>query len=175
MSGAPDRRSVWPPRRPGAGHRAFTLVETILALAVITLLGALLLPGVNSILKAIQQEPPDRLFWSIVTTAREEALISARTVKLRFDGRNKLLAWGDGTHRQRKLPAGISIKFLQPRRGSTILLGGLLVETNEMPLVRFYPDGTCDRFRAQIFRDKAPLQIIAVDPWTCAPMIGLDP
>ena len=34
--------------------------------------------------------------------------------------------------------------------GDTVLIGGRLVETREIPAVRFYPDGTCDRFRAQL-------------------------
>lgn len=175
MNRSIDRRSVGHPPRQGAGEHAFTLIETILVLAVITLLGTLLLPGVNSILKTINQEEPDRLFWDAVNLAREQALTTDRIVTLRVDDNEKLLIWGDGTNaRQQKLPAGVGLKFLQPRQGSAILLGGMLLETEELSLVRFYPDGTCDRFRAQIIRGKTAPQIIAVDPWTCAPMFGSD-
>ncbi len=168
------RRNALSPHQPAGGGRAFTLIETILVLAVIALLGALLLPGVNSILKAINHEEPDRLFWNALTTARELALITNRTVALRFDDREKRLTWGDGaSRRQQKLPEGVSIKFLQPKPGNAVLLGGVLLETDEILAVRIYPDGTCDRFRAQILQGNSPAQLILVDPWTCAPMFGL--
>ena len=171
MSRSPDNRRDWPARPP----RAFTLIETILVLAVITLLGTLLLPGVNSILKTINQEEPDRLFWDTVTAARELALTTNRTVELRLTADKKTLVWGDtGTQRQQKMPAGFSLGFLRPKQGSTILLGGVLLEADEIFTVRFYADGSCDRFRVQIMRDKLPPQILQVDPWTCAPLVGLD-
>lgn len=144
----------------------------VLVLAVIALLSALLLPGVNSMLKAMDREEPDRLFWSALTAARELALTTDRTVALRFDDRKKLLTWGDGTGRQQKLPEGVTIKLLQARQGNAVLLGGVLIETDEIPAVRLYSDGTCDQFRAQILRGGSPAQIIMVDPWTCAPMFG---
>jgi prepilin-type N-terminal cleavage/methylation domain-containing protein len=168
-----DRRSALPPRR-AAGPAGFTLIEIILVLAVIALLGALLLPGVNSVLRTVNNAEPDQIFWGAVTAAREQALTTNRTVLLRFDSGKKLLSWSDGADTQQKeLPAGVSIQFLQPKEGSTILLGGVLVDTQEVPVVRFYPDGTCDRFRVQIRRDTdttAP-QNIPIDPWTCAPML----
>jgi len=153
---------------------AFTLVEIVLVLAVIGLVGALLLPGVNSMLRAITHEEPDRLFWNAMNLAREQALTTNRTITLRYDDRQKLLSWTDGTSRQQQnMPAEVTIKFLRPRPGDAILLGGVLVETDEIPAIRIHPDGACDRFRAQILRGKAPAQIIQVDPWTCAPMFGL--
>jgi general secretion pathway protein H len=164
-------------RRDGAGARlraagGFTLVEILLALAIVALIGSLLLPGVNSILRRIEGDDPDRVFWDVVTAAREQALTENRTVALRFDKENHLLVWGSSAGLQQKpLPAGVAVQFLQAKAGSTILLGGVLVESQEIPLVRFYPDGTCDRFRVQIRRgETAAPQIVAIDPWTCAPM-----
>src|SRR5258707_15519928 len=97
-TGACDRR---------AARGGFTLVETVLVLAVIALLATLLLPGVNSLLRSINDEEPDRLVWDAITAAREEALTTNRTVGLRWDKQEKLLAWGNetGAHRQ-KLPPG---------------------------------------------------------------------
>jgi type II secretory pathway pseudopilin PulG len=169
-----DTRPGLPPRRhpAGAGWRGFTLVEVILVLAVIMLLGALLLPGVNSMLRATSNEEPDRIFWDVVIAARELALTSNQTVLLRFDKEKNQLDWSNGTAVHHKvIPAGVGIQFLQARAGSSILLGGVLVETQEIPVVRFYPDGTCDRFRVQLRRGQETPQVIAVDPWTCAPML----
>lgn len=168
-----DKRSARSRCRSAAGDHAFTLVETILVLAVITLLGTLLLPGVNSVLRSINHEDPHRLFWDVVTTVREEALTRNRTVLLRIDSDKNTLTWDFGTERRQTLPAGASIRFLQPKLGSMVLLGGTLLETDELSVIRFYPDGTCDRFRAQITVGKS-VQVIPVDPWTCAPVFGDD-
>jgi len=150
----------------------FTLVETLLVLAVIMLLGALLLPGVNSLLRTVGGEDPDRVVWDAITAAREQALTTNRTVWLRFDPRPRLLAWGEGPGAQHLgLPVGTSLQFLQPQEGNFIMLGGVLIDTLEVPAVRFFPDGTCDRFRMQLRQGTNPPQIAAVDPWTCAPIL----
>lgn len=174
MNHSCDTRPGLPPRRPpaGAGRRGFTLVEVMLALAVIMLLGALLVPGVNSMLRATSNAEPDRIFWDAVLAAREQALTTNQTVRLQFDKDKGVLNWGGepATH-QKAVPAGVSIQFLQARAGSAILLGGVLVEAQEIPVVRFYADGTCDRFRVQLRRGQETPQVVAVDPWTCAPML----
>jgi prepilin-type N-terminal cleavage/methylation domain-containing protein len=157
---------------PRAIRSGFTLVETLLVLAVIALLATLLLPGVNSVLRSIGEEEPARLVWDVITAAREEALTTNRTVTLRQVAKEKLLTWGDETGlKQRKLPSGVSLQFLQPQEGNTILLGGVLVEAQEVPAVRFYPDGTCDRFRVQIREGTSAPLVVPVDPWTCAPVL----
>lgn len=158
------------PRVTAAG---FTLVEILLVLAVIALLGTLLLPGVDSLLRSISGEDPDRIAWDAITAAREQALTTNRTVWLRCDPKRSRLAWSDGTDgRSRDLPPDTTLQFLQPQVGSSILLGGVLLEDQTVPAVRFYPDGTCDRFRVQIRRGAAALRQISVDPWTCAPFLA---
>ena len=142
-------------------------------LAVVVLLATLLIPGVNSMLRAMSGDEPDRIFWDAVIASRELALTANRTVLLRFDKEKHQLLWGEGGGAQQKnLPVGVAVQFLQARAtGSSILIGGQLIETQEMPLVRFYADGTCDPFRAQILHPPAGPQLIAIDPWTCAPVV----
>lgn len=163
MIGASDCRAT---------RSGFTLVETLLVLAVIALLATLLLPGVASMLRSISDEEPAGLVWDAITAAREQALVTNRTVWLRFDAGQSRLLWGEETGRQqRELPPGTSLQFLHPQEGDRILVGGVLIDTRAVPSVRFHPDGTCDRFRIQIRQGTAAPLLVAVDPWTCAPLL----
>lgn len=160
------------PRRRANG---FTLVEILLVLAVVALLAALVLPGINAVLRTMDNREPDQVLWDTILAARERALTTNREVWLRFDREKKTLAWDDGTEsRAVAWPAETRLEFLQPTEGATVLIGGRLVETREIPAVRFFPDGTCDRFRAQLRTGAGAARIIAVDPWTCAPMLAAE-
>lgn len=155
-----------------AAASGFTLVETLLVLAVIALLASLLLPGVNSLLHTISGDEPDRIVWDAITAAREQALTTNRTVWLSYDPKQRRLRWGEETSGQhRELPAGVGLQLLQPQEGNFILLGGVLLDAQEVPAVRFYSDGTCDRFRVQFRQGKNSPLPVAVDPWTCAPLL----
>jgi prepilin-type N-terminal cleavage/methylation domain-containing protein len=157
-------------RRRGSG---FTLVEVLLALAVMALLGALLLPGVNSILRSLEVSTPDQLVWETLNQVREQALTGNRTIWLQPEGENSRLVWSDGQKTwTRALPAGCQVQLLQAQTGSKVLIGGQLIETREVAGVSFYPDGTCDAFRVQLRRGSLAPQILRVDPWTCAPIIA---
>ena len=160
-------------RRALRGARAFTLVEIILALAVVVLVSTLLIPGASSMLREMSGEEPEQIFWDSVVAAREQALTSNRNVELRFDKEKRQLRWSDDASSQPKeLPPGVSVQFLQTLVGSSILLGGQLVETQERPVLRFYADGTCDAVRVQVLRPGAPPLALAIDPWTCAPVLS---
>ncbi len=165
---------MFPARRGRAA--GFTLVEILLALAIVALLAALILPGINGILRTMDNQAPDQVLWDTVLVAREKALTANRQVWLRFDADKKLLTWSDGADtRTAAWPADAKLEFLQPKEGgATVLIGGRLVETQSMSSVRFYPDGTCDRFRAQIRVGAGAARVIAVDPWTCAPLIAAE-
>ncbi len=166
------------PRRHSSGlpARGFSLVEILLVLAMVALLGTLLLPGINSLLRAMSEEQPDRLVLDSVNLAREQALTANRTVRLGFDATRQRLFWSDDVvAHHRVLPSETSVQFLQIVQGRVILLGGQLVETQVLSAVRFYPNGTCDAFRVQLRRGPAAPQIIVFDPWTCAPMFGAQP
>ena len=53
-----------------------------------------------------------------------------------------------------------------------ILLGGQLTETDAIKFVKFYPDGSCDSFRAQLLDNTDRRAVLAIDPWTCAPILA---
>jgi prepilin-type N-terminal cleavage/methylation domain-containing protein len=198
--GAGDRHEFFagsPPRRVGLNplphnparpdqskfkHRnskiptAFTLLEVLLVLALISLLASLLIGGSTALLS--QKTPSnDELFWKVVQEARKMALESSREVHLRFEPKENAFILDDGVA-PRSFPistaAGndVGVDFLSTQKtGGTILLGGTLVETQPLPAgVTFYEDGTCTPFRVQI-RGGGGAHILAIDPWTCAAVL----
>lgn len=159
----------------GRRHGGFSIVEILVALAIMAMVAAMILPGIGSMLRTIDNEDPDRVLWDAVNESRELSLSSNRVVWLRFEKEKRLLTWDDGTGPKTKAwPAGVTLDLLQPKEGASILIAGQLVETEQLRAVRFYPDGTCDRFRAQIRSGGGKAVIIGVDPWTCAPLLEGD-
>lgn len=158
----------------GERENGFTLVEVLLALAIMALLGTLLLPGVNSIMRSLATSEPDQVVRATLNEVREQALTGNRPIWLQSGKDNTRLSWSDGqANWTKEMPAGCRVQLLQTSPGSQVLIGGQLIETKEVAGVRFYPDGTCDSFRVQLRKDSAATQILTVDPWTCAPVIPL--
>lgn len=154
--------------------RAFTLVEILLALALAGLVSALLAPELGAIYRTLERADPDRVLWDGVTAARARALEMQRTVWLRCDPQQRRLISDAAAAPAGAWPDGVAFRLLPPLRGAAVLLGGRRVETTEISAVRFYPDGTCDAFRAEIRGAGAAPRILAVDPWTCAPIIAAE-
>ncbi len=164
------------PKRRGIG--AFTLLELLLAIAVIALIGSVLIGGSAQLLET-KPTSADDIFWKAVQEARKTALKSGNEVRLTFvDDRDagKSFAVNDGTAtKQFPLPAAtagdLAVTFLVAQKGgSAVLVGGMMVETQTIPFVTFYSDGTCTAFRAQ-FQRSSGLHTLAIDPWTCAPVL----
>ena len=93
---------------------------------------------------------------------------SGRTVELRYNSESRQLSWTGPAAKTETMPAGYKLDFLAPESASAILLGGQLVETGSVRRIRFFPDGTCDPFRARLQVEKNPPQLFVIDPWTCA-------
>lgn len=160
------------PTRCGQG-RAFTLLEILLAVALIGLLASVLVTGA---IRAMGEQPssPEEVFWHASREARQAALKSEHEVRLSFDDKAKALVVADGTDTHTfAIPASrdLSVLFLAAQSGrNAVLIGGQLMETQGLPDVTYYPDGTCTPFRVQ-FRATGPARVIAIDPWTCAAML----
>jgi general secretion pathway protein H len=159
-------------------HRGFTLLEMLLTLALIALLAGALIGGSSALLA---EKPPsaDDVFWSTVRTARKTALNAEQDLNLRYDEKTKAfqLTPPDGNVQSFPIPVSGSgsdliVEFLAAQKtGGSILLGGTVVETEPLSGgVTFYADGTCTPFRLQI-RVNAGAHIIALDPWTCSPVL----
>lgn len=153
----------------------FTLLEILLALALIALLGTIFVGG-SSALLADKVSTPDEQFWKACAAARKEALENGRSVIMTYDSKGRGFALSDGTQRTEVPVSGPDDLFIdfhpsQTDSGSMVLVGGTLVETQPLAFVTFYEDGTCTPFRAQV-RTNAGAHILSVDPWTCAPLLS---
>jgi general secretion pathway protein H len=162
------------PASPQVSRAAFTILEILLALAVIGLLSAVLVSGASHLVSG-RAMTPDEIFWEASREARRTALKTDREVRLSFDPKEKHFVVDDG--RQAKTfpllepPRELTVDFLPVRStSSAVLIGGQLVESESVKSVTFYPDGTCVPFRVQ-FRTTGPARVITIDPWTCAPIL----
>jgi len=77
---------------------------------------------------------------------------------------------------QRQFPfekmGDVVLEFLSTQKGSqSVLIGGEVVETQTIPYITFYGDGTCTPARIQIRRAAGTAYTLNIDPWTCAPML----
>lgn len=154
---------------------AFTLLEILLAVALIGLLSAAL---VSTAVHLTDTKPRsnDQVFWEAVHLSRRAALRSQSDVTLSFDAKTKEFVM-TGANAQQSFPLvtspdDLAVDFLHADSGnSAVLIGGQLTETQTIPSVTFYGDGTCVPFRVQ-FRGGGAAHVIAIDPWTCAPMLA---
>ena len=158
------------------GDRAgFTLLEILLALALIALLTTIFVGG-SSALLSDRAPSPDQQFWKTCAAARKQALEDQHSVLLSYDSKAKGFVLSDGT--EQKLvpvsgPDDLVIDFhpSQSASGSLVLIGGTLVETEPLSVVTFYDDGTCTPFRVQV-RANGNAHMLSVDPWTCAQVLN---
>ena len=177
---------------PSSSRRAFTLLEVLLSIAIIALVSTVLIGGSARLLNE-QPVTPHDVFWKAVREARKTALQAEHEIRLKFDKDRKEFVLIDGlapttlapdgfTREERPLkqfpiPAvtagDLAVDFLGPATkggGNAILVGGVLIESQTIPFVTFYSDGTCTAFRAQLVRNGGT-SILSIDPWTCAPVL----
>jgi general secretion pathway protein H len=154
---------------------AFTLLEILLALALVALIATALIAGSVSLLSD-KSVSADDVFWQAARQARKAALEADSEVRLSFDDDRKAFVIDDGTT-PRPVPVpgatkdlGVDFIAAQSNGADVMLVAGTLVDSQPMPSVTFYGDGTCSPFRVQI-RQTGGAHLLAVDPWTCAPML----
>lgn len=159
---------------PTGDEGGFTLLEILLALAVIGLIATVLIGGSARLLET-KPLSPDQVFWSAVLEARKEALKGNTTVRLSFDDKAKAFLVDNGGAAPKSIPLAASpldvqMIFLAGEATATNLMPGTEV-SNPLAAVEFYGDGTCTPFRMQI---KTPVgtRMIGIDPWTCAAMLA---
>lgn len=161
------------PGSPRNDNQGFTLLEILLALALIGLLSAVLITGGVNLLSD-KPATPEAVFWKAVEQSRAAALTVEREVRLSYDAKQQAFVLDDGvTPKVLLVPPvrELTVDFLSSAPGlSSVLIGGELVDTKTVPSVTFYPDGTCSAFRAQ-FRSGGSARVLSIDPWTCAQVL----
>lgn len=169
------------PVRPGfrrlrARHAGFTLIELLLVLGLLSLIATLFVGGAGDWLRAREQTPED-LFWKSVSEARQLALRNDAIVTMRYDPDKHCVRWNDGEDAHTvPWPEKGKLDFFQLTQDTgAILLGGVLQETGRTMAVHFYPDGSCDPFRAQVTDPQGHRRTLQIDPWTCAPILSARP
>ncbi len=145
----------------------------MMVIALIAMLTGVLITG-SSRLAAGRVVTPEDTFWKAVVETRKIALLSGREVRLSYADKDKdraLVARNPDGSEQRfpfEYEGDLKLDFLSNQKGgSAMLLGGQLVETQTLPFVTFYGDGTCSPFRTQIRTGSEP-RILVIDPWTCS-------
>jgi prepilin-type N-terminal cleavage/methylation domain-containing protein len=179
-------------RGEGVARRSggFTLLEVLLSLAIIALLAGVLIGGAGH-LSLGQPSSATDVFWQAVREARKTALNSGHEIRLRFDADRRRFYLVDGEAppppavgvvpaevrlKEFAVPSEVArdltVEFLGPatKGASVILVGGVMMESRTLGHVTFYSDGTCQPFRAQLARG-GPALVLAIDPWTCAPVL----
>ncbi|MBI2497208.1 MAG: type II secretion system protein, partial [Opitutae bacterium] len=147
---------------PTRGIGGFSLLEILVVLALLGLISALLIGGSTTLLRTVTSDDVQNTALGAIAGARHGAVLTGRTLELRYDEQARVLDWGED---RAALAGEGALRLLPPVRSSSILVGGQLVES-PLARVRFYPDGTCDPFRLEIVRDQANL-VLTIDPWTC--------
>lgn len=153
----------------------FTLLETLVTLALIALLTGVLVVGANAMLRD-HPKSPEELFWDAVGDVRKEALLGNREVRLRFDAETREFvahSLAGETRYPFVAKETADLDLLAPKTPgsfSAVLIAGQLVETQTLPGVTFYGDGTCSPFRVQL-KTSTGARVLELDPWTCAPML----
>jgi prepilin-type N-terminal cleavage/methylation domain-containing protein len=153
----------------------FTLLEILLVLALIALLGTIFIGGSNAML-ADKAKSLDEQFWTVCAAARKQALEDRQSVLLSFDPKVKSFVFTEGAAHVAVPVTGpddlvVDFHSAQQSSGTLTLVGGVAVETEAIPSVTFYNDGTCTPFRVQI-RANGAAHLLAIDPWTCAPVLS---
>ena len=178
MKQPPQQRSGTP-ARPG-----FTLLETLLAIGLMSMIAAVLIGGSSTLLKSTVRSDPEDALRALLQTVRRTAVQKAAILELlpadNADGAGPDFLWGeeniaqDHPRTEERLPKieGVKVQILAPESTGAILLGGV---ASEQPIVRmrFYPDGTCDRVRLEVTREEGR-RVIPIDPLTCAPLPAVD-
>lgn len=157
--------------------RAFTMLEVLLVLAVIGILAAVMVVGGSRML-AERPVSPEEIFWKAVGEARKYALLNQTEVQLAFDAEARAFRARTAQGEESFPVPGegeLQIDFLSTQAtGGMILIAGNIVETQPLDGVTFFEDGTCTPFRVQL-RTGGAAQVLAIDPWTCAPVLSAEP
>lgn len=167
----------FPQKRGVAGRAGFTLLEMLLAIALIAVTGTMFLVSIDTLGRTSPADEFEGSFWRAMAQARERALTSRREVAIAWDEENHcfVIASVAGTT---SVPVAevdskesYSAVFSEEVAADDfVLVRGVLVTRREVPAVRVFPDGSCQAFAVEFTLGETSHQIV-VDPWTGAPLL----
>jgi len=137
------------------------------------MLAAVLIGGSASLLKGTSREDPEDALLALLQTVRREAVAQGSIIILKSipdedDPDVTNYTWGENKIEKMPVLAGVKVKVVGPAVNAAILLGGEMEEAT-LSQIKFYPDGTCDRFRLEITRNESR-HVLPIDHLTCAPL-----
>ena len=170
--------------RAGPGDRrwGFSLVEILLVVALIGVMASVFVINFDTLIRQNEADSLEQAFWQASSEARNLALFERRPQDLRYDPENKAYTVGAGAKVKRyevdtsswKKDLETEVLFKQRLSDDSYrLVAGQLVTQREIPLVRFYPDGTCMPFVLEI-KAGDDLRSIEIDPWSGAELLSAD-
>jgi general secretion pathway protein H len=95
----------------GAGSKGFTLLETLVVLAVTALIASIVAANMERTLSALSLQQNVRLLQADLRVARATALRTGKSVDLEATNRGREYDWIGGS---RFLPAGITLQMSRP-------------------------------------------------------------
>lgn len=160
-------------------NQGFTLVEILLAVALIAMFVGAVVINVQGMFTRSEIDSVEDSFWSAVDKAKQNSVFQQRRYRLSFDEERKAFRISSGDVEELfefdlgplgdELPLEISFTEKMPENGSK-LIGGRRISDREIEKVLFYPDGTCTPFSITIDVSEYSAQY-DIDPWTAAPLI----
>lgn len=111
------------------GQYAFTLVELMVAIAIVGLLLAVAVPGSMRMYQSIQYRQAVRDVLTTLADARHRAVDQGRAADVTFDPERRLIGFAGDT---RQLPSGFRL---------TVTTAGE-VNRDGLGVIRFYPEGS---------------------------------
>jgi prepilin-type N-terminal cleavage/methylation domain-containing protein len=157
---------------------AFTLLEVLMVLALLGLMSGLFITAARSFTDERSRTAED-VFWQMVRESRKRALLTGQPVRVTYvaplkDEDAALVMTADGVEERLSFTGmgNVKMDFLsRDKTRSSILVGGQAIETQTVPAVTFYGDGTCTPFRVQIRTNANAVRTLSIDPWTCAEVL----
>ncbi len=153
------------------------MLEVLVVLAMLGLFAGVFISRSDGLMS--DRRTAEDIFWEAVTEARKQALMAGREARMLYSAGSReepaavvIVMDGERTRMEFDGKDDVKLEFLSGQKArSTILVGGQLVETQTLPYVTFYGDGTCSPFRAQLRNKGVDPRVLAIDPWTCAQVL----
>ena len=188
-----------------AAPAAFTLIEILLVLAIAAMMTTVFAIGYSKLADTKPATPDDVFWATVTAARKQALIsgrevrlsympadtgndaASTASLVMTWDNTDNTSATADPADPDNPAPPGerqfpfekmgdVLLEFLSTQKGTqSILIGGELVETQTIPYMTFYPDGTCTPVRIQIRRNAGTAYTLNIDPWTCAQMLAATP